>query len=187
MEVWWTHVWTVGLMRCHLLPIVAKFFGYNIHDVRSSIFIENECPNHEQLRPVLKHFHGEWVSQPRATEVSCCASSCEVFVYNIRDVGRALSWRMSDSATSNWGLLLCFFLRSFCLHHSRCGGEHCHEEWLAQPGATEIGSCASSCEVFWLQHPRCAGEQCQENEWPSYEQLRSVPIHFPAKFLLPWV
>ena len=44
-----------------LQPVIAKFFGYNIRNVRASIVMENE------------------VAEPRATEVGSCSFSCEVF------------------------------------------------------------------------------------------------------------
>ena len=46
-----------------------------------------------------------------------------------------------------------------CLQHPRSSGENCHGEWVVQPRATDVSSCAFSCEVFapvaleqeWLQ------------------------------------
>ena len=36
----------------------------------------------------------------------------------------------------------------FWLQHSRCAGKHCHGEWVAQPRATEVSSCAFSHEFL---------------------------------------
>ena len=42
-------------------------------------------------------------------------------------------------------------------------------------------------EVFWLHIGDVRASIVMENEWSSNEQLRSVLVHFPAKFLLLWL
>ena len=40
----------------------------------------------------------------------------------------------------------------FWLQVPRCRGEHFHGEWVAHPRATEVGSCAFSCDNFACKH-----------------------------------
>ena len=54
---------------------------------------------------------------------------------------------------------------------------------MAQSRATERGSCALSCEVFCYNIRDVRASIVMETKWSSHEQLRSVLVHFPAKFL----
>ena len=42
-------------------PSSRSFFGYNIRDMRASIFMENEWPSQEQLGWILVHFPANFI------------------------------------------------------------------------------------------------------------------------------